>query len=98
MTAHMTLYRIRFLNTRSYAACTNEVGICFDPDDAEPFSEVELGVFAFVHPHVVHEVSVLHTPYGGDTWDLVPIMRPEDDYRAPAAPSFDLLRGLGQTS
>src|SRR5262245_2803752 len=66
-----------------FSACTHEVGIGLEPDDAEPFSEVELGILAFVHPHVVHEVSVLHRLDGGGIWDLVPVMQPDDDYRAP---------------
>jgi len=44
----------------------------------EPFSEVELGVLAFVRPHVVHEVSLPHSLDRGGTWDLVPVMQPEN--------------------
>jgi hypothetical protein len=36
-----------------------------------------------VHPYVVHEVSVLHRFDGGGTWNTVPVMLPEDDYRVP---------------
>jgi len=57
-----------------FPVCTHEVGIGSDPDDAEPFSDAELGVLAFVHPHVVDEVYVLHRLDGGRTGNPVPVI------------------------